>query len=397
MIIKKKYKKIFKLFVITIIFSFNLSCNNQKISFIPIRDTAFIFDDNENKMYGITYYTNGKYEYCVYFNPSAKTIEFNGLKNNNIEYSIPLNSMDSIRNINENLPIYNAGLSFFVHNTDSIFIFLTETVTIYLIQRNGKIINRWNVDIELENHNKDYVLLHMKQIPLYFSNNKIYIMNTRMDIVLRTPEARKIYFSSTPDVTIDISKDPCNITNKTGKWPEIYRTGMDYDDCWPQRCVNNKGQLVYAFAVDHSLYIYNNDSLIKPIQAKSKYFTKATPYPDDSLGHFSFKKKYWVTESRYEKLIYDTYRDLYYKIVTHATEYENEDGMTVKSVSDKPWSVMIINADFEVLDEIIFDQNIYTYYYFIPTAKGILVSKKKDKSEKNINNINLTLFKITTE
>ena len=374
--------------LLALVMPFLSNCTMNRVSFETVGEVSFKFSDTDTKMQEIRYYENEKNKYCVYLHPTKKKIEFSNLNSRNIDYSIPLDQFDSIRSLKE-------GVSFYVCNPDSVFLLFPHDRTIYLIGLDGGIVNQWTVNMELDHQNKEYVLLNMPQIPLFYQDGKIYVMAVRTDVLMRNPADRKTYFATLPDVRIDISGSSSSISNKTGKWPDIYGSGAGYRDYWPHRCIGGRGQVVYAYSIDHNLYVYDCDVLARKVKAKSEYFTPISAYPDSESGHFAYLKKYWVTEPRYIKIVYDPYNNLYYRIVAHAMEYEKSDGVTVNDTQDKPWSVMVLDSDFNVIDEVVFDPNVYSYAYFSVTKDGILISKRKKEGEAFSNNTDFTLFNIS--
>lgn len=344
-----------------------ICCKKQTtILFTPIKNFKLDFKTNESR--GIDYCNMYNNTYITYVDAARKKIGFVNINTGKIEDSIPLLNLDSIEKIEQ-------GINYFIHNPDSVFVILKDINKIYLLTHSGEIKKCWTVDMP----NRTFVSL--PQDPLYFKNNQIYLMGIRTDLVLRSPQARNAYFLSAPDLCLTIEKDNIYISDTSGNWPAVYRQGFSYYDFWPSRCINNAGELIYSFSVNDSLYIYENGKLKKTVNAKSKYFENPVPYPDDGLDNFGFIRKYWVTQSRYAQLIYDPYRNYYYRIVKHAKEYENTDG-TVNEPRQKDWSILILNDQFEKLDEINFDAKLYNPYIVAPVSDGILIAKQLTADDK---------------
>jgi len=315
-------------------------------------------------------------EYFSFVNQEQKQIGLLPLNNSLPTIAIPLDTLNAIQDIKQ-------GLNYFVHNYDSIFVLLKGTTTVYLINAKGLIARKWNIQTTLSNHNTNFVFESLPQIPLYYQDKRIYVLNTRMDIMVNNPAGRHTYFNSIPELIIDLSTYPESIINKTGKWPLKYtENGSDYDDYWPSRCVNENGEIIYGFSITPEIDVYRNDSLYKKIVAASPYVNGIHPYPPDSIWDIAFKKKYWVTESRYGKIIYDMYFKKYYRVILHGIEYENTDGYTVNNIEDKPWSLQIFDSQLNLKKEILFDPREYSPFYIFPTPEGVWISKRTKKGEK---------------
>lgn len=205
------------------------------------------------------------------------------------------------------------------------------------------------------------------------------------------------YFETYPEVVIDINANPYKINCMMLPWPDNYHKGF-FRDYWPQTCMNKKGKIIYSFAKNHNLFVYDDSTeKIENHRAESSYFDDFNPYPINKIGNMNYLKKYMVQESTYKGLVYDKFNKMYYRIAWHPIrEYENKDGITTKKLDDKPWSLIVINKDFKQTDEIVFDQNIYNYYYVFPTSKGIMIQNKKNTITET-RTIGFTLFQLQQE
>jgi hypothetical protein len=270
---------------------------------------------------------------------------------------------------------------------DSILAVWPSMKSIFLFNRNGEISNRFEATIGLNDGQKDYSFVAMDLSPPVVNGNKIYITCTRLDVIVRTTEARQKYFTTPSDISINM--DNFGQQENTGTWPQEYKSGDSYRDYYPQRCVNDKGEIVYGFSASDSIYVLKDEKISRHF-CKSTFMTERHPYPDDSLGHFSFLERYDINEPRYIGLIYDPYRNYYYRIVFHAIPFEKPDGMTVNTFADKPFSVMILDENFSVLNEIVPDNKRFVPV-LIPVKDGLLLKKRQEKN--NFAPIEFSLFK----
>lgn len=261
-------------------------------------------------------------------------------------------------------------------NRDSVFALIAESKMVFQFGSNGELKNFFPVTANLSDGTSDYVLFASPQSPFAFDGKNLFVTATRMDMIVRTTETRKKYFSTPPDICIPLDKSTAQ--NNCGYWPGSYRDGESFRDFYPQRCVNKNKQLVFGFESSDSLYVMQNGNLIASHLCKSKYMTERHSFPDDSLGYFSFLDRFLINEPRYKYLVYDTYRNYYYRVVHHALDYETKDGMTVNSYLDKPWSIMILDENFELLDEILMDQDRFVPGIY-PAENGIFLRQRPAK------------------
>ncbi|HET6992531.1 MAG TPA: DUF4221 family protein [Bacteroidia bacterium] len=271
---------------------------------------------------------------------------------------------------------------------DSILAIWPSMKSVFLFNAKGEIARQFNATTELNDGQKDYSLIAMDMSPIKSDGKTIYITCTRLDVVVRSQDARKKYFSTPPDISINLL-NPEQQEN-TGIWPEEYKAGVLYRDYYPQRCVNGKGEIVYGFTASDSVYVLKNNKTISKHYCKSRFMTERHPYPDDSLGHFSFLERYDIIEPRYIGLTYDPYRNYYYRIVFHAITYEKPDGLTVNTYADKPWSLMIMDENFSVLNEIVVDNKRFLPEVF-PVKDGLLFKQRQEKN--NLPPVTFSLFK----
>ncbi len=291
---------------------------------------------------------------------------------------VALRVPDSLRT--SRLAVYPAG-------RDSILVIRQESRDLWLFDGKGALVRSLSATGKLTDGSSDYVLIGMPQSPVLSDGKTIYAACTRMDVVVRTPEARKTYFTTPPDIAFT-----GDAQSNTGVWPAEYRSGENFRDYYPQRCINGKGQLVYGFAASDSLFVMENGKIVSQHFCKSRHMTERHAFPDDSTGHFEYLDRYLVNEPRYRYLVYDPYRNLYYRVVHHAIAYEKEGGMMKNDYLDKPWSLMILDENFSVLSETNFDPA-----QFLPgvyaVKDGILLVQRKTKN--NVLPVKLTLYTIS--
>ncbi len=260
-------------------------------------------------------------------------------------------------------------------SADSILALWPSMRCVYLYGRNGKIIRKFDATAELKDKQKNYSLVAMNMSPIAYDGATIFVTCTRLDVVVRTKEARQIYYSTPPDICINLMRPERQ--KNTGTWPAEYKSGASYRDFYPQRCVNDKGEIIYAFSASDSIFVMKDDKIISRHFCKSKFMTQRHFFPDDSIGHFSYLDRYDVTEPRYITIMYDPYRKYYYRFVTHTIEFEKEDGLTVNTIFDKPWSLIVMDKNFKILDEIIFDNKKFLPAAF-PVREGLLIRKRQE-------------------
>lgn len=259
--------------------------------------------------------------------------------------------------------------------------------SVFLFNGKAQLLKTISSAVPLRDGMNDYVLVALPQSPLLFDGDKILAVCTRLDVVIRSPEARKKYFSTPPYILLAAKNGE---SLNAGYWPEEYRAGTSFRDFYPQHCVNGRKQIVFGFAASDSLFVMANGKITASYSCKSKYMSERHPFPDDSIGHFSFLNRYEVNEPRYLSLVYDPFRHCYYRLVHHAMKFENENGMTTHTFLDKPWSFMILDENFNLIGEKLMDAQRFLPCIF-PVKDGLLVLQRKGMN--GVPPVRLTLFR----
>ena len=380
-------------FITIICFCSCKNAANKKVKFIESQNVEITFPATIVEHYGIQNFSTHHVEYITYVDTFDLSLNLRPLFDS-LEDVIKI----SLKEANLIHKVQN-GISYNIQSLDSIFILYENTNTISLISSEGLVINTWQFSQFINKHNDnessyEYTLVSMVRNPLKFYNNTFFINAVRNDIILNNEENLRKYFETYPEIAININS--YKINHIMLPWPNNYQNSKEFfRDYWPQTCTNKKGKIIYSFAKNHTLFVYDcSTKKIEKHKTESSYFDNFNTYPVDKIGNMSYLKKYMVQESTYKGVIYDDYNKLYYRIAWHPVhEYENEDGITVNELDDKKWSIIVINENFEQIDEIEFNQEIYNYYYIFPTSKGLMIQNKR-KTTTETRTIGFTLFQL---
>lgn|GEM_PF-2804388 len=251
---------------------------------------------------------------------------------------------------------------------DSIFILSEKDKNIYLIKDN-KIV--WQTNVQASDLGEvNYEPLSLSQFNLLYNNGHIYVVTTYNDLAIDSKENIHEYFSRMPELGISTQN---NQRFRLGKFPSNYLNNFYYD-LYPIRCINNKNEIIYSFKNNDTLFVYNKEKLIKRIAAKSKYdLSIQEGMPIENVIKTSIVKKYNVECARYEKIIYDPFRDCYYRVFKPKQSQLNEKGELKKNTELK-WSLIVLDANFKNLSEQLFINGDYNCKWLLPTKEGLLIS-----------------------
>ncbi|MEG1555269.1 MAG: DUF4221 family protein [Bacteroidales bacterium] len=169
--------------------------------------------------------------------------------------------------------------------------------------------------------------------------------------------------------------------HQNGKSLFPYNLGITYT-------INDKNELIVSHFADHHIYVYNNDKLDTIVLCKSKYVDKLPSFINKNEIHNEqvyVQRSY--SENSYVGIYYDKYRNLYYRIAKLKSKFAD-------SHSDQSdFVVIIIDENFKMIGEQIFNHTDYLSVGLIITKEGLLLKKTDNYSGKT----RYGLFKINTD
>ena len=148
-----------------------------------------------------------------------------------------------------------------------------------------------------------------------------------------------------------------------------------YEDT-PSRVRNSKNQSVVSFGFSDSIYVLSEKDTLR-IEAKSGHSKEFRPFDPKEEANMTYIEEYFVEETRYYRIIFDGYRNLYYRVVLHGIPYRNGDG-TKNLYQDKPFSILILNENFQTLCEYSFPAKTYDFRNMVVTNEGLWISTGND-------------------
>ncbi len=134
-------------------------------------------------------------------------------------------------------------------------------------------------------------------------------------------------------------------------------------------------QFIYSFESDHWIYTSSFDGLdVRKVKAKSRYIDriKVEKRPDDT--YLAVKRN--LELPRYGDLIYDPYREVYYRFAHPEVEEDPALGKYLRRslFGRKAFSVIILNKDLDIIGETLFPEAIYNCSTFFVHKDGLYIS-----------------------
>jgi hypothetical protein len=307
-------------------YTHKLAISNEKIV-LPIDDSTSF----ESNYYQVI--EDGGIELLAVESKHKNSIQLYSLQSKSLikELKFPREGLGSINQIH--------GFSWI--NSDSVLIFDKWLSHGILADSSGSILDY----IVWKSGEKSFNHASMNRLPNITLKNKTYIFefpNINLD--------NEEMFSG--DIKFEYVYD---IKTKKGEylnftWPEIYKGNFwGFYHTFPCRVKGQADFLVYSFGIDHNLQVLMPNGTIVAHEARSDYFRSIDPIRKNENETEAFLKR-----GIYGMVIYDKYRNVYYRVAGLEVDYISSDGKP-KSEDQKPYSIIILDENFHKIGETILE------------------------------------------
>lgn len=211
-------------------------------------------------------------------------------------------------------------------------------------------------------------------VPSYTPSLHPYIPPIIIDGKIYITQQNAVQFSPATKTPLSVAID--TVQKKCEGLPLTYGILTDEElranDTGFSRIFNGE-DFVYSFYVNEDIIIASVDhSKVRRIKVKSKYIESPTGIQERSEQG----PKLNLELARYGDLVYDPYREVYYRFVYPKTSLEDNIRWWGKSVyGRKLFSVIILNKEFEIIGETLFPEAIYNSYVFFVHKDGLYISR----------------------
>ena len=160
---------------------------------------------------------------------------------------------------------------------------------------------------------------------------------------------------------------------------------------------NKKEELVTLFPVLNDLFIYDikKDSVINKIPFKSKYVNEIKPLSRCDYANNEKFNKYLKRTAKYQTIVYDKYRDLYYIFVLLPMKQEEIQDGHHNFEEVMPFSIIVLDNNYNKLTEEKYNSKTYQIKDYFVTEEGLWISNNNVKSDNfDENKLSFSLFKL---
>ncbi len=269
-----------------------------------------------------------------------------------------------------------ALFGFHVHNLDSIFLFGQASPVIHLTDTTGRIKNSIRYGIP-DGYSAAFVHPQYYVSPPQVDNGELMV-KTHV-----TGNYREMSNDNLKDKRLGYSIDL-----NTGQTSFIAHT---YPDDYLERGLKQfeasmavgKDKIVYSFFGDHRLFYAS--SFAEELQSRDA----ASQYLDATLKLFPVNgerietQQYMFTSSRYDNLVYDPYRDVYYRFAYPTLDISDSNEIMKLRNAPGPFLIMILDSDLQVQGETFFEKGKYMPLNFFIHEEGLYLSVNHPDNPEN--------------
>ena len=264
-------------------------------------------------------------------------------------------------------------------NSDTIIVHEMNKLNLALINRKGEILKKFDLS-ELKNNLGNKVAAY----PLFTApTNEIFIENNYLYF--------RLYQNFAPRTFEELKKRPVMTKikiNNNGKgellelkYPnELDAGNNNYFDIHCSH-INDGNRSVFSFFGSSYIYFTNDYKQLNKKNCKSKYHTKKIkPYlPFASTGMEKLNNN--IKRPSYRNLFYDKYNNVYYRFFYPGYDDFNKDEDKFNLVKfQKQFSVMVLDENFDIIDEILMPKNTYNMRMAFVSPKGLWISTNHIKN-----------------
>lgn len=264
----------------------------------------------------------------------------------------------------------------YFHNWDTILTYEEEIDLIHFADSSGHIYN--TIDFKTLKGFQKYKTkgsylsrMELRDGKLYFSRSIRNYEGKAQDLDL------EFYFS------FDLGDSSMN-TFMT--YPEkFYKTGCYYSGIEKELNIQEHPEGFVVSFVSPDIHLYDHDGkLLKKKKVKSRHLGdfQTNPYPENFTEKSQKSQKKFLAEAAfYYQMRYDPFRELYYRVALPENKYVRKDNSLV-DFNDRDFYIMVLDTDFNVLDEMRFDGKTYFKYKISVTKEGLLLRTWNFKHER---------------
>jgi len=287
-----------------------------------------------------------------------------------------------------NIQLYEEGpeglghiKDFYIHNWDSIFIM--SDFFIYIIDSTGYIKQTFDINLAASgSHDFSPLVMssanEMGRFGIWFEakEKSIYSYYHPSNIPLNQAE----YYDYPIEAAFSLSTQ--TTTEVAIYYSNLYRQEDAYYGYLniPLRSVADS-LFIYSFPVDPNIYVFNHITKVLSIKGgKSKFIETKALSLSPSENNSEKMMQHIISSPLYFNVLYDPYRQLYYRFQLAPLEFKRPDGK-YNGLSDKKASLMVFDSEFQLIEELEMDAYSLQLIFSFVTPEGLWVASNQNDQE----------------
>lgn len=358
---------------IIFLFFISLSCTENKKNHVTLSkvDQTFSFTlDRHTRNWTLTLFVykdkNGK-EYLTFQNQGYNEILFYDLDTQSLQFKVTpeMSGNNGVGRV----------LGYHIHNLDSIFLTIAGLQEIPIINKEAVVIDKLACELTTDSIPiKQFYSTSSIYHPFIVNGNKLYILPGCNRWGKENPMCISLDLKSR-----EVHRFPLNYPRFKGADNKAKRAGVEES---LSRCFNGK-EFIYSFYYDEDIYITSMDQkTIKRKKVKSDYVNKIILL-DDYNQTLDLQSGFKIAceNSNYGNLLYDKYRNVYYRIAYPETEIEKGvNCIELMQYGRKVFSIIILDKDFNKIGETLFPEYQYNSRMMFIREDGLYISSSHPMS-----------------
>lgn len=195
------------------------------------------------------------------------------------------------------------------------------------------------------------------ELPITYFHDKNEVYLEAVDF--RNPEEKEYAFDAKFHYRLSLESDEWDFVPL--KFPRSWGNG-ELGLAQFVNCAFKGDSMIYNFSNEDSIVLFSktNGSLAF-FDARSKFDKEMVKLTEEELKDFDKKNEHFNTSFLYKTIIYDKWKDWYYRVYAKDQPLMNEDGF-FNTASDRTYGVIVLDGDFKKLGEItIPDKKAHTF------------------------------------
>lgn len=397
-------KYIFCYICLLFILLFN-GCSNGSLSYYIIGNTI------SNVILNTDTVIKEKYNYPNFYKPQFRNANCYSIKGNEfllyLDYDTNGNKWNLMSLSLTNGEFMKRG-SFDVEGENGLtseiqdFIYINNDSIIYknnaylmLCNSNGKIEKRFKINYTDTGHFYLYNSYPYSRLTYDAARKKLYL-SCKYKSQYHSFYEREFYESPSTIASFSLSDEKLEFFHT--EYPSLFKRdgvffGFLTTNAWT---FDGNDQIVNSFHVDPNLYLYNIKNKGTQMKgAKSKYMTGLTKSMNYNMRKdFEERRIHMLTESYYYSILFDRYKNLYYRIFCLPMQHKISDDVFLQE-EHKAFSIEIFDEKFNYIKEIKLDPTIYLKSFCFVGKKGLYISTNSclnPNRENNAHNFDVFVF-----